>query len=65
MEHFNPLLQGTETPHHLLTIGEIVLRLSPPDYEKIRMANNFSVSYGGSEANIAISLANLGIDSSF
>lgn len=65
MEHFNPLLQGTETPHHFLTIGEIMLRLSPPDYEKIRMANNFSVSYGGSEANIAISLANLGIDSSF
>lgn len=48
-----------------ITIGEIMLRLTPPNYEKIRMASSFEASYGGSEANIAMELANLGIDSSF
>ena len=48
-----------------ITIGEIMLRLTPPNYEKIRMASVFEASYGGSEANIALALANLGVDSSF
>lgn len=48
-----------------ITAGEIMLRLTPPDYEKIRMAGSFAASYGGSEANIAIGLANLGVDSTF
>ncbi|MBQ7064365.1 MAG: sugar kinase [Firmicutes bacterium] len=65
MEHFNPLLKNQESPRHFFTIGEIMLRLSPPNYEKIRMASSFEASYGGSEANIALALANLGIDSTF
>ena len=48
-----------------ITFGEIMLRLSPPNYQKIRAATSFEASYGGSEANIALSLANLGIDSTF
>lgn len=48
-----------------ITIGEIMLRLSPPDYKKIRMTSTFEVNYGGSEANIAVALANLGVDSTF
>ena len=48
-----------------ITIGEIMLRLTPPNYDKIRAASSFEASYGGSEANIALALANLGIDSSF
>lgn len=52
-------------PNRFLTIGEIMLRLTPPNYEKIRMASGFEASYGGSEANIALALANLGIDSTF
>lgn len=51
--------------HRFITIGEIMLRLTPPNYEKIRMASSFEASYGGSEANIALALANLGIDSTF
>ena len=58
------LLNGKAHPK-FLAVGEIMLRLSPPNYEKIRMANTFQASYGGSEANIALSLANLGIDSTF
>lgn len=64
MEHYNPLLRGNSSKK-FITIGEIMLRLTPPNYEKIRMASNFEASYGGSEANIALALANLGIDSTF
>ena len=46
-------------------MGELLLRLSPPNYEKIRTTDEFKVSYGGAEANVAASLANLGIDSSY
>ncbi len=42
-----------------------MLRLTPPNYEKLRMATTFEASYGGSEANIALALANLGVDSTF
>ena len=64
MEHYNPLLKNNDSPK-FFTIGEIMMRLTPPNYEKIRMANEFEASYGGSEANIALALANLGIDSTF
>ena len=46
-----------------ITIGEILLRFSPPNYEKIVTTHNFIMNYGGAEANVAVSLANLGIDS--
>ena len=65
MEHRNPLLTNNDLTHRFITIGEIMLRLTPPNYEKIRMASSFEASYGGSEANIALALANLGIDSTF
>ena len=48
-----------------ITVGEVMLRLTPPNYDKIRAATTFEASYGGSEANIALALANLGIDSTF
>ena len=65
MEHHNPLTVNPKSSHKFITIGEIMLRLTPPNYQKIRMANEFEATYGGSEANIALSLANLGIDSTF
>ena len=54
-----------EHPEKFITMGEILLRLTPPNYEKIRMATSFDASYGGSEANIALALASLGVDSTF
>ena len=63
MEDYNPLLNGSSKK--FITIGEIMLRLTPPNYDKIRMATSFEASYGGSEANIALALANLGVDSTF
>ena len=53
MEHFNPILGNETTGQKFITCGEIMLRLTPPNYEKIRMASAFEASYGGSEANIA------------
>lgn len=65
MEHANPLLRDNDGKNRFITIGEIMLRLTPPSYEKIRMTTSFEASYGGSEANIALALANLGVDSTF
>ena len=65
MIHENPLLIGKEPGKKFITMGEIMLRLTPPNYEKIRMTSSFEASYGGSEANIALALASLGVDSTF
>ena len=65
MHHANPLLKEYSTPHKFITMGEIMLRLTPPNYEVIRQAHMFEASYGGAEANIALALANLGVDSTF
>ena len=48
-----------------IAIGELMLRLSPPNYEKIVSTHSYVVNYGGAEANVAVSLANLGVDSTF
>ena len=39
MEHFNPLTRNTKSPQKFITVGEIMLRLTPPNYDKIRMAS--------------------------
>lgn len=49
----------------VVTMGEIMLRLSTPGFEKFIQADNFDVCYGGGEANVAVSLANYGHDASF
>ena len=45
MEHFNPILGNETTGQKFITCGEIMLRLTPPNYEKIRMASAFEASY--------------------
>ena len=47
-----------------ITMGELLMRLSPPNYERICTTNSFIINFGGAEANVAISLANLGVDTS-
>ena len=49
----------------VVTMGEIMLRLSAPSYQEIEQAQSFDVNYGGGEANVAISLSRLGLHSSF
>ncbi len=42
-----------------------MLRLSPPGYKRFTQADSFDVVYGGGEANVAVSLANYGLQSYF
>jgi Sugar kinases, ribokinase family len=49
----------------IVTMGEIMLRLSTPGFEKFIQADEFDVCYGGGEANVAVSLANYGHEASF
>ena len=49
----------------VVTFGEIMLRLSPPGYQRFIQASSFDAVYGGGEANVAVSLANYGLDSYF
>lgn len=49
----------------IVTMGEIMLRLSTPGHEKYIQADEFDVCYGGGEANVAVSLANYGHCTSF
>lgn len=46
----------------IATVGEVLQRLTPPDHNKLEQATSLNVAYGGSEANIAIGLANFGHD---
>ena len=48
-----------------IAIGELMLRLSPPNYEKIVTTHECIVNDGGGEANVAVSLANVGGDGTF
>ncbi len=64
IEHHNPLI-SSQPGTRFITFGEVMMRLTPPNYDKIRVATNFEISYGGSEANIALALANLKVDSTF
>jgi 2-dehydro-3-deoxygluconokinase len=47
--------------HKVITLGEIMLRLSTPGYARFTQAQSFNVQYGGSEANVAVSLVNFGL----
>ena len=49
----------------VVTFGEIMLRLATPGYERFSQANQFTATFGGGEANVAVSLANYGMDASF
>ncbi|MBO4825126.1 MAG: sugar kinase [Lachnospiraceae bacterium] len=49
----------------VITMGEIMLRLSTPNFEKFIQADEFDINYGGGEANVAVSLANYGHDAEF
>lgn len=49
----------------IVTFGEIMLRLAPEGYYRFVQAQSFGATYGGGEANVAVSLANYGMDASF
>jgi 2-dehydro-3-deoxygluconokinase len=45
----------------VVTFGEIMMRLSPPGFQRFTQARSLDVIYGGGEANVAVSLANFGV----
>lgn len=49
----------------IITLGEIMLRLSPPNNLRFIQSSSFDVVYGGGEANVAVSLANYHHDALF
>lgn len=49
----------------ILCFGEIMMRLTPPNHQKIAQATSLDIQYGGSEANVAVSLAQFGLKSAY
>ena len=48
-----------------VTFGEIMLRLSPPGYERFFQSPVLQATFGGGEANVAVSLAHFGVESHY
>ncbi len=49
----------------IVTFGEIMMRLNPAGYLRFLHAENYEASYAGGEANVAVSLANFGMNAAF
>ena len=49
----------------IVTFGEIMLRLAPEGYYRFAQADSYGATFGGGEANVAVSLANYGCNASF
>jgi 2-dehydro-3-deoxygluconokinase len=50
-------------PPKVVTFGELMLRLSPPGFERFLQSPSFVATFGGGEANVAVSLAHFGLES--
>jgi len=48
-----------------VTFGEIMLRLTAPSNSRFAQVNNFNVTFGGGEANVAVSLSNYGLKTEY
>lgn len=55
----------TDMGKRVVTFGEIMLRLAPEGYTRFVQAVSYGATYGGGEANVAVSLANYGFDACF
>ena len=51
--------------NRVVTMGEIMLRLKSPGFERLFQSSVLEATFGGGEANVAASLANFGVDVSF
>lgn len=49
----------------VITFGELMLRLAPPGYDRFVQTESYLATFGGGEANVAVSLANYGMDAVF
>jgi 2-dehydro-3-deoxygluconokinase len=53
------------TDMKIVTFGEIMLRLATPGHQRFSQASSFVATFGGGEANVAVSLANYGMNAEF
>ena len=49
----------------VVTFGELMIRLQPYNYERFVQADHLEFTFGGGEANVAVSLANYGLDAAY
>jgi 2-dehydro-3-deoxygluconokinase len=49
----------------VITFGEVMIRLATPGFQRFSQATVLERTFGGGEANVAVSLANFGIDAAF
>lgn len=49
----------------IVTLGEIMMRLSTPGFQRFVQSDRFDVTYGGGEANVAVALCNYGLNGTF
>ncbi|MFQ3550294.1 MAG: PfkB family carbohydrate kinase, partial [Armatimonadota bacterium] len=49
----------------VVTLGEAMLRLSPPDFHRLEQANSFDAKVGGGELNVAVGCSRLGLSSAW
>lgn len=49
----------------VVTLGEVMLRLSTPDHKRFVLSETFDATYGGAEANVAAAMCNYGLESTF
>ncbi len=49
----------------VVTFGELMLRLAPENYLRFVQSDRLEATFGGAEANVAVSLANFGVDACF
>ena len=49
----------------VVTFGELMLRLAPENYLRFLQSEKYEATFGGAEANVAVSLAIFGLDSAY
>lgn len=58
-------MKQNKSKKRVVTLGELMLRLTPPEHNRLIQATAFEATYGGAEANVAVSLAILGTDAAY
>ncbi len=52
-------------PYDLVTFGETMIRLSPPNFQRLEQTNSLDVNVGGAELNVAVAAQRLGLKTAY
>lgn len=64
-ERKSPVGSSRAPAKRIVTFGELMARLSPPAGIRLQQTRSFDLHFGGAEANVAVSLAQFGLNSAF